>query len=102
MGWYDSAWAKRVAVTVAHSNGLGTPDLSFAIPANWDDFWSNVETTGHDIRITAADGETLLSYDVTSFSKTNRTGTIEVDAAPLGATSLSCLIWMYWQNSSAP
>lgn len=101
MSWYSSSWSHRAAVTVANTSGTATVDVSFTIPADFDHFWSNVLSSGNDIRMVDGDGKTGLTYNVTSFNKTNRTGTIEVDALALKNAAGMYQIWLYYGNAAA-
>jgi len=101
MGWYDSAWRFRAAVSVAHTSGVTPQDVTIALPANFDHFWNNVESAAEDLRLVAADGETLLNYSITGFNSTNRTGTVEGDGITMTANSGMYLLWIYYGNSAA-
>lgn len=107
--WYTNAanpswaWSRRIPIAVDLTGGAtGAQDVNIALPADWDDFWENVRSSGEDIRVTDADGITLLTIDLNGFSKSNRTGTIEIDNwTPPGTGSRIPLIWLYWGESSA-
>lgn len=101
MGYFDKLWQFRAAVSVSHVSGTGTQDVTIVIPANWDHFWENIKTAGEDIRLCAADGETLTTYSLASFNLSARTGTISVDAVPLTTTTGMYLLWLYYGNSAA-
>mgnify|MGYP001607787233 CR=1 FL=1 len=93
-------WAYREAITIDCTGGGGTIDASIVVPKDWDLFWLNVKAAGADIRVTDADGFTLLTYDLNWFNSTTRVLTIEIDnyAAPAAAM---IVVWLYWGNSSA-
>lgn len=102
MSWYNSSWNRRASVTVDNSGGSTTPiDIQFTIPADWDEFWTSVLSTGADLRLVAADGVTLVSnVEFNSFNSTNRTCTVKVDNwTPPGEGM--CHLWLYWGNSGA-
>lgn len=94
-------WLHRACVSVVHTSGLATTDITITIPPNWDHFWDNTLATGFDIRLTAADGETLLAYDVTAFNPASRVATIEIDNVTLRTDSRVYLLWIYYGNASA-
>lgn len=100
--WYKDyangyEWKYRAAITVDVGSNTGPRDVSISIPETWDLFWSNVRSAGQDVRITSADGVTLVPFDIATFSTTNRTGTIEIDnyAVP-GTGSRVYVLWIYW------
>lgn len=106
MSWYrDSsgvAHKRRASISVDNTAGSsGSIDVTITVPQDWDIFWSEVnQTDGRDIRVTGADGSTLVGYRLVGFSVSTRTLTIEVDnfVAPAGAM---CQLWLYWNNASA-
>lgn len=59
MSWYSSNWRYRASISVDNTAGAGGAiDITASIPTNWDEFWDNVLSTGNDVRVTDADGET--------------------------------------------
>lgn len=106
--WYSNGattWLRRYPVAVDGVTGTssGTVDVTFAIPAAWDDFWDNVTdtTTGYDIIVTGADGRTLLSFDLSGFSYANRTCTVRIDGLALVGTGKMEMVWLYWTSAQA-
>lgn len=102
--WYNSSWLQRYPVMVDAVTGTssGTVDVTFAIPADWDHFWSNVQdtTNGYDIIVTGPDGRTLLSFDLSGFSYANRTCTVRIDGLVLEGTGKAEVVWLYWNKTS--
>lgn len=109
--WYSNAaapavvWLQRhpVAVDAVTGTSSGTVDVTFAIPAAWDDFWDNVQSTanGYDIIVTGPDGRTILSFDLSGFSHTNRTCTVRIDGLVLAGTGKMEMVWLYWNSAQA-
>ena len=98
MSWYDNAWLRRQSITVDTIGGGGTVDITIAVPVDWDQFWNEInQTDGRDIRICDADGRTLLTYNLESFSLATRTLIIEVDAYAAPGLGM-CQIWIYWNK----
>lgn len=97
MGWYSTNWKRRVALTVINTGAAGTYDATGTIPETLEEFWDAIDSSGYDLRPTAADGRTLLSYDVTGFNKTNRTATLRLDGvtAPGNGNEI-LLLWLYF------
>ena len=102
MAHYSTSWLYRRALTLAHSlGGAATIDVSGTIPATDEEFWTNVQSAGQDVRITGPDGVTLLTFDLASFDTTNRTGTFEIDNYSVPATNKVSKAWLYYGNSGA-
>lgn len=103
MGWYSTNYKKRVPITVINTAGGSAYDATVAIPDTWDDFWDTIDASGDGIRVTAADGVTLLDYEwAAGFNATTRAGTLELDnvAAPNTANAICCL-WLYYDATVA-
>jgi hypothetical protein len=104
--WYQDfangyQWSYRAAITVDVGSNTGARDVSISIPATWDYFWETVRSAGQDVRITAADGVTLIPFDIDTFSATNRTGTIEIDGYTVPGTGARVyLLWIYWGQAA--
>lgn len=89
----------RMSVAVDNSGGsAGTIDWTMTIPAFADSFWTDIRSSAQDLRVTAADGCTLLTFEAASFNSTTRTVTLEVDndTAEAGAVLQR---WVYWGNA---
>jgi hypothetical protein len=98
--WYDSDWPYRCAIAVDNTAGAaGSIDITFELDKTHP-FWDQAASDGDDIRITDADGYTLLTVDTAALSVSGRTGTFEVDgySAPAGQM---CVIYLYWGNLTA-
>lgn len=101
MGWYSAATPYRIAVTVEHTGGGTTVDVQIPIPANFDHVWENTRADGFDLVPVAADGETLLTFDLSAWNQANRTGTVRVDGLSITATSGQYLLWLYYGDPDA-
>lgn len=91
-------WKYRACITVDVGSATGSRDAQITIPPAWDHFWSTVRSAGEDIRVTAADGTTLVTFDLAGgFSTTTRTGVIEIDNYTVpGTGSRVYTLWLYW------
>lgn len=104
MSWYDDTYQQRTPIAVPNSAGAASGDVDITIPKDWDAFWSAIDSAGAYVRVTGADGRTLLSYDVDdgaggAFSVANRAGRIRVDGAALYAVAdTTTLLWVYWDT----
>jgi len=94
-------WAYREAIVIDCTAGGGTIDATCTVPKDWDLFWLNVKAAGADIRVTDADGFTLLTYDLNGFNASTRTLIIEIDGYVSPSTTSMVVVWLYWGNSSA-
>jgi hypothetical protein len=107
MSWYDEDYQKRAAITVHEGTATATADVDITIPSDWDDFWDAIDSSGNELRITYADGYTLVpGYDVDkpgggAFSKANRTGRLRIDAATFpNVGNTLVLFWVYYDTVS--
>ena len=100
MSWRAEADRYRAPLSVDHTaGGAGTIDASGALAASWDHFWANVQTTGNDVRITEADGITLVTFDLQAFNATTRVCTVEIDNFTPPGAGMLCL-WAYWGDAA--
>ncbi|QDP65734.1 MAG: hypothetical protein GOVbin1773_29 [Prokaryotic dsDNA virus sp.] len=112
MAWLGSDWLYRQPLTIANHSGVAAPEAVLAVPAAFGKFWENVDPNFNDIRITTADGITLLNwaFDGTP-SIANRTMTIHIDdtnhnvntlyGQSNAAQSASVGAFLYWGNDTA-
>jgi hypothetical protein len=107
VSWYTSNYRRRKAVTVRNTGGTATVDADTTIPKDLDEFWDVIDAAGAELRVTAADGFTLLTYDVDNgaggaFDLPNRNGRIRIDAATAYSTADEVLLfWLYYDTVSA-
>lgn len=105
MSWYRESgytWKQKYPVVIDNTGGsVSTIDATFTIPTTIDAFWTGIDTSGNEIRVTAADGTTKLTYKWTGFSKTNRTGTMQIDGFSAPGVGM-CVVWIYWDATGAP
>lgn len=110
MAWYDKDWLYRAPLTFANHSGANEPEGQITIPKAMGKFWDNVLSTFNDVRITAADGVTLLdwAFHGGTPSQSNRTATIQIDqtnhnvASLYGNTAASASVgaFIYWGNET--
>ena len=111
MGWYHEDWKLRTPLTIANHSGVAAPECTITIPPAMDKFWDNVLDNFNDIRITRADGVTLLdwAFDGTP-SKANKSMTIQIDDTnhnvstlygnSNAAQSASVGVFLYYANTT--
>lgn len=99
MSWKTSQ-LYRLPITVDNSaGGAGAFNATVALQGDLSHFWTTVQSTGNDIRVTRADGFTAVTkFDLDAFSTSGATGTVEIDDSAAGAGML--LYWLYWGDSS--
>lgn len=100
MSWLGSGWNVRIPVIVRGVASAGTGDIQITVPVDCGLFWSNVASTGADIRITAADGVTTQTYQRSSWTYASKIAVLQVDNFSFPAAG-DCLLWVYVGNSSA-
>ncbi len=102
MSWYAKEWSIRWPVLVDNSSGgTSAVDVSIVVPSVFPDFWDNIKSGGEDIRVAAADGVTLATYQLQGFNFANRTVTIEVDNFTPPKANEPFVLWLYWGNAAA-
>lgn len=113
MSWYRHNYSEangdgralyRLPLTFENtSGGSGNATFSLLGIADLDEFWTNVQSDGYDIIITTAEGRTIIAptaWDISGFNKTNRAGTIRIQALTMPAGM--SLYWLYWgKNGTA-
>ena len=99
--WYNQSWAFRVPISIDNTQSsvaLTNYQVKISLPATFD--FANTQSNGNDIRFTASDGVTLLSYWIQSYSPSAKTGTIWVNVPALPADAVTT-IYMYYDNPAA-
>lgn len=100
MSWHDATQTKRASVAVwAGSAAAGTYDVTVAPPADFEEFWASVMSSGYDVRFYSADG-TALAYNRSSWTYASRTASFRVTGVVTDATNQIVQIFMYWGAST--
>jgi hypothetical protein len=101
MSWYNENYKARWPISVDQSAwSSGATDIQVVIPPSMDIFWDTVEITGHDVRFTAADGTTELTFKRSTWNYASKAAIFEIDAiTPTQACQQ--LLWLYWDYASA-
>jgi hypothetical protein len=102
VAWHSSSWLYRAAITVDNSAGSAGAGkyVNVTIPATWSFFWSTVLSTGYDLRVTAADGVTAVTFERATWTYASQVGTLEIGTVTAPAAKPFTL-WLYWGNSGA-
>lgn len=101
MSWFDDSWRFRAPVTFDNTGGAATIDGRVTLPASWDLFWDYVLASGFDIRLTAGDGETALTYKRQTWDHPNRSATLDIDNWSPGSADASVVAFLYWGRTGA-
>lgn len=99
MTWFDLNYKRRMPLTLnTAALSSGTFQFVFTVPTFWDDFWTNVLTSGIDVVIVNQEGA-AYTFERVTWNKTNRQG---VFRATYGASKVANGIhtaFVYWDNA---
>lgn len=102
-GWYDASFEKRIAVTI-NQTYIDADLTDFPVAVNLaplgSTFWSTVDATGGDIRITRSDGVTEVAREVVAASTTTQTGEVYFRANSISSTT-DTTFYLYYGSSTA-
>lgn len=113
MSWLAKEWTYRMPLALVNSGGANTLDADFSIPNDLGPYWRNSLSNLNDIRVTAADGVTLLNWKQGSNTNySNKIVEVEVDAYDFsgeawggnsGAATANSAVkgYLYWGNDTA-
>lgn len=88
--WYRFAWQHRVPVTITNSNTTALQHFQVRISLSATNFsFADVLPDGSDIRVTDADGTSLIPYYISSFDSMGQTGEVwaKVPSIPAAQSS---------------
>lgn len=100
-----SGWNYRQKITI-DSTGAGLSGdltdftITVHVPSSNTGFWAGVKADGTDVRFTAADGATLLNFEVESFDSTGDDAWYQVKVPSVTAAT-NPDIYIYYGNASA-
>ena len=94
-----SSWERRIALSVI---GKGNTEALVDLSGAGDYFWlaDNLLVSGYDLRVTSADGITLLPFQRNAYNVGTKTGTLDIT----GITTLNgetTVLWLYFSQASA-
>ncbi len=101
--WMSQAWSNRIKITIKAAKIAG--DLTdFPVYLNLgilpSEFFTTVQSSGADIRVTKADGKAELAREVVSVDKVNKTGELHFKADALKA-GVDNEFYIYFGNQTA-
>lgn len=96
--WYDPAWFIRRPVTITNS-GSALTNYQVLVTLNSTFDFNHAQADGADLRITAGDGTTALSFWIEAWDSTGQNAWVwvKVPSLPGGNT----VIYLYYSNPSA-
>lgn len=101
--WYDATFPYRVAVTI-NADQIDETLTDFPVFVDLADldatFWSNVQSGGGDIRVTAADGTSEVPREVVFASTTADTGELYFKATTTSSTT-DTVFYIYYGSTTA-
>lgn len=98
-GWYDGNWQHRIPVTVYNPGTSALADFQVLVTLNATNFdFSRPLSDGRDLRVTAADGTTLIPFWLESWNQATETASIWVKVPSIPADST--IVFFYYGNSS--
>jgi hypothetical protein len=99
-GWLSSQWLNRIKITI-DSSQINSNLSNFPVYLDLNDlpagFFSNVQNNGSDIRVTLADGLTMLPVEVVSINTISLTGELYFKATDLSSTA-DTEFYIYYNN----
>ena len=98
-----SAWKYRKIITIDHTKVANTDQTNFPVLINLAsdaDLKNNAQSNGNDIRFTASDGTTVLSYERELYTSSTGAMVAWVKVPVLSHTT-DTVLYMYYGNRSA-
>lgn len=103
MSWYNTNWQRRIKLTVL-STSIFDDETDFIVHVKMSrlpaSFWTNVHSTGKDIRITKSDGTTEQAFELVFIDTANNKGELYFKASSLLSAS-NTDFYLYYDNDSA-
>lgn len=97
--WYDESFVNRRAIRIPNGNGTALTDYQVKIVLDGTDFdFASCQSDGSDLRITDADGTTLIPYWIEAFDQGGEEATIWARMPEIAASG--DWVWLYSANPS--
>lgn len=94
----------RRSISVDATAAATASDVQITIPSALSEFWDTIDASGNELRVTDADGKTVLSYKVTGavsgFDRSTRDGIIQIDDYDPAAVCVG-QVWLYYGITGA-
>lgn len=97
--WLNQGWIYRVPVTVSNTGAVALSQFQVKVVLGSSFNFSAAKSDGSDLRVTAADGTTLLPFWIESWNPTQTSAIVwtNVPTVPVGNTTL----YIYYGNPTA-
>jgi hypothetical protein len=97
--WYNISWSNRRAVTVTNTNSQALTNFQVRVKLDNTFSFSKAQSGGRDLRVTAADGTTLIPFWVETWAP-DTSASIWVKVPSIAANA-SATVYLYYGNSAA-
>ena len=102
MRWFDADFLYRFPIVLDGSaTAAGAVDATIALTGTAAEFWATVQADLDDVRVSAANGITALSYDLESLNYAAKTVTVELDGLTHHVTNTMTVVWVYFGDTDA-
>ena len=101
MTWFNEEYRRRQIVGINATGGTGisgTIDVSFLVPADWDDFWDNIRSDFKDVVVTDSQGRLVQFRRKSGANYSTRTLTLQVDGLNIKNDDSFCVVYLYFFN----
>lgn len=108
MSWLAEEWQDRAMMCFRNIGSTTSPDVAVTIPQTFDRFWEVIDEDGFELRVTSADGVTVIPYELdngsgAAFDKTARLGRLQMDEVITpGADDEIIVLWLYFDSGDDP
>ena len=99
VGWYNSAWQYRSAVTITNATGGTLSNFQVRVGLGSGFPFGNARADGADVRFTSADGVTLIPFWVEEWNPQAGTASIWVRVPSI--PSAGATVYLYFGNATA-
>jgi hypothetical protein len=94
----------RRSISIDATASAAALDVQITIPTALSEFWDAIDASGNELRVTDADGKTVLSYKLTGavsgFDRSTRDGIIQIDDYDPAAVCVG-QVWLYYGITGA-
>ncbi|MGD0884643.1 MAG: DUF2341 domain-containing protein, partial [Thermodesulfovibrionales bacterium] len=99
VSWLDPAWSDRISVTVSNPGQSDLTDYQVQITLGSSFPFSSANSDGSDIRVTAADGVTLIPFWIETWTPGTQQGSLWTKVPEIPAVGTT--VFLYYGNPSA-
>jgi hypothetical protein len=99
VSWLDPAWSDRSSVTISNPGQSDLTDYEVQITLGSSFPFSSANSDGSDIRVTAADGVTLIPFWIETWTPGTQQGSLWIKVPEIPAVGTT--VFLYYGNPSA-